>query len=443
MKTTIVFDHRGRTQKGCEGPLEVRITHERKVYYVSTGVKVMKSEWKFGEVVNRFNSDKLNERLEIILMAVEDEVNDRLARHLPIDVTEIKNAVWGVRTDSDDISVEQVGAGAAPFLDWYEEQLPMLGLKHGTLKHYKTTLTRLRACGYITMWCDCTVENVYRFDAYLHGLKRKLSDAEEKTGVRAEKLGDAGVYTYHKNLMAMFRRAVKFGKLDRNPYDVLHGEFKRGVKESVEYLTEEEVAAFMNLHPMEGSTMAAARDLFVFQLYTGLSFSDALNFDIRNYKKEIVNGIDGEKTERWVSVGERVKTGVPYVSQLLPPVIDVLERYNWQVPKLQNGEYNQCLKALGLAAGIQTKMHSHLARHTFATWMLRNGVKIENLARMLGHRKIEQTMRYAKVVAQSVHDDFDMIAAKMKYTPPKSAVCKKKTAHQKSAKKSAYPKSAV
>ena len=71
------------------------------------------------------------------------------------------------------------------------------------------------------------------------------------------------------------------------------------------------------------------------------------------------------------------------------------------------------MKDIGTAAGITTRLHSHLARHTFATWMLRNGVGVENLARMLGHTKLDQTMRYAKVVAQSVHDDFDRIADMM------------------------------
>jgi site-specific recombinase XerD len=46
--------------------------------------------------------------------------------------------------------------------------------------------------------------------------------------------------------------------------------------------------------------------------------------------------------------------------------------------------------------------------------MLRQGVKVENLQRMLGHKNIRQTMRYAKVLAESVHEDFDMVAAKMK-----------------------------
>ena len=84
-----------------------------------------------------------------------------------------------------------------------------------------------------------------------------------------------------------------------------------------------------------------------------------------------------------------------------------------KIPKMNNADYNRHLKALGLMAGISTRLHSHLARHTFATYMLRNGVKIENVSKMLGHTNITQTQRYAKVLAQSVHDDFDMIAEKM------------------------------
>ena len=84
-----------------------------------------------------------------------------------------------------------------------------------------------------------------------------------------------------------------------------------------------------------------------------------------------------------------------------------------RVPRINNADYNHQLKALGLLAGIKTRLHSHLARHTFATYMLRNGAKIENVSRMLGHTNITQTQRYAKVLAQSVHDDFDMIAEKL------------------------------
>jgi site-specific recombinase XerD len=41
--------------------------------------------------------------------------------------------------------------------------------------------------------------------------------------------------------------------------------------------------------------------------------------------------------------------------------------------------------------------------------MLRNGAKIENVSRMLGHTNIRQTQRYAKVMAESVREDFDRV----------------------------------
>ena len=75
--------------------------------------------------------------------------------------------------------------------------------------------------------------------------------------------------------------------------------------------------------------------------------------------------------------------------------------------------YNEVLERIGKRSGMSIKLRSHVARHTFATMMLRNGVKIENLARMLGHTNITQTQRYAKVLAQSVQEDFEMIEKKM------------------------------
>jgi site-specific recombinase XerD len=115
-----------------------------------------------------------------------------------------------------------------------------------------------------------------------------------------------------------------------------------------------------------------------------------------------------------VHVGQRVKTGVAYVSVLLPQAVEVLERYGMQVPKVNNVQYNESLKVIQRALGIRTRLHSHLARHTFATRALAMGVKIENVSAMLGHTNITQTQRYAKVLAQSVKDEFDMMAEKMK-----------------------------
>ena len=101
------------------------------------------------------------------------------------------------------------------------------------------------------------------------------------------------------------------------------------------------------------------------------------------------------------------------IEVLLSPAVEVLEKYGWEVPRIENHVYNRILKVIGMMAGIKTPLHSHLARHTFATYMLRNGSRIENVSRMLGHKNITQTQHYAKVIAQSVHDDFAKIDKKL------------------------------
>ena len=205
-----------------------------------------------------------------------------------------------------------------------------------------------------------------------------------------------------KSSSGSINKAMKFRILAVNPYDQLKGVFKRSRRDVVDYLTEDQMQKVMSLTPVPGSQVAMALDLFIFQMFTGLSYSDTQIFDISQYRQ-----IDG----KWLHVGQRVKTGVPYVSQLLPPVVEMLERNGWQVPKMNNQRYNQMLKAIGMVIGIEN-LHSHMGRHTFGTWMLSQGAKIENVSRMLGHTNIRQTQRYAKVLAESVHEDFDKVAKK-------------------------------
>ena len=383
--TNIIFDRKKQSKALGVGTLEVRITAERRSYYISTGIRVRKSEWKAGQIVNRPDSSTLNERLAIIYEIVSDSVNGSIKAGEAINTEAIRNKVYQA---SEAMSDEPV------LLDWIEEQIPQLNLVYGTAKHYRTLLARLIEYGEIRTWHDVTPEKISQFDAWLH---------QRKT-VNGDRISDAGVWKYHKCLKALLNRADRFGKIDRNPYERLKGQFKRGDRESVEYLTEDEMRQFESIILPAGSMLDIAHDLFIFQMYTGLSFSDAQAFDISDYKW------DGK---RWVNNGERIKTGVPYVSSLLPPAVRVLEKYDMRVPRINNADYNHQLKALGLLAGIKTRLHSHLARHTFATYMLRNGAKIENVSRMLGHTNITQTQRYAKVLAQSVHDDFDMIAEKL------------------------------
>lgn len=375
--------------------LDIRITSNRRHVYLSTGIKVRKSEWIAGQVVNRLDAKSLNERLAIIYEKVGRAVNEAIAADRQIDVAAIRKRVWA------EIDVQ---SGKPVLLDWIHKQIPLLDIDEGTRKHYYPLENRLEEWGQMRTWDDVTTEKLYEFDAWLHSLRKPQSEAARLAGVAPERLSNAGVYNYHKTLKALLNRARRMGKIATNPYELLRGQFKRGDKENTEYLTEEEMAKIRTLPLERGSTLDIARDLFTFQMFTGLAYSDAEAFDFKRYKK-----VDGT----WRYVGQRIKTGVPYVSELLPPAVEVLQKYGGTVPQINNADYNHRLKEIQRLASIGTRLHSHLARHTFATWMLANGAKIENVARMLGHENIVTTQRYAKVLATSVHEDYGKVREKL------------------------------
>lgn len=390
---SVVFDRHRRTPKDKEGPLEVRVMIARKCYYINTGVRVREKEWA-GSVIRRPDADALNERLGFIIKRINEEMNAMQKEGVAVDMETVRKRVFA------DGSKEEPDA----LLKWIEKEIPLLKIGDGTRRRYDVLLNRMLQYGKIAAWCDLTTENLYAFDRWLHNIDKPQSNGDRQSGTR-RKIGDAAVYNYHRTLRSMLARAVKFGIIESNPYDRVRGEFRKGIKENVEYLTEAEIAAIESLHPMEGTQPAMARDLFVFQIYTGLSYSDAQAFDINDYR--LIGG-------RWRAIGNRIKTGIAYVSDLLPQAVEVLKRYGMEVPKIGNVQYNESLKDIQKALGIRTRLHSHLARHTFATRALALGAKIENVSKMLGHTNTRQTERYAKVLAESVHGDFEMIAEKLK-----------------------------
>ena len=394
--TAVLYDHKKKNGNG-PGMIEVRCTINRKTYYIGTGVRVRKENFVGGSVVNQPDAKELNERIRILYVRVADEINKAMAAGEDIDINEIRRRAW--------MAADDAAPDASPFIDWVERQVDNLTLASGTVQHYLTLVLRLKEFNVMRKWSDLNVENIYSFDAWLHKLPAKQTAKDRAAGAAPDLISDASVYNYHKCLKALLNRAVEFGRMDRNPYERLKGKFKRGDVDTVSYLTEDEMEAFIDTTPPRGTLMDVAHDLFIFQMYTGLAYSDSQAFDLADYRQ--ING-------QWVHVGERVTTGVAYVSQLLPPAVEVLEKYAWRVPKIENADYNRCLKALGMVAGISKPLHSHMARHTFATYMLANGAKIQNVSAMLGHTNIKQTQRYAKVLAKSVYDDYSMIAKKLK-----------------------------
>jgi integrase len=215
---------------------------------------------------------------------------------------------------------------------------------------------------------------------------------------------------YLSNFKKIVNICIKNGWIDRDPF---FG-FKMAKREIERpFLVEEELNTIISktfLIPR----LAQVRDIFVFCCYTGLAYADVEKLT----RDEITTGIDGEK---WIWTS-RQKTDSTTRVPLLPPALEILDRYKDDpqcenkgrlLPVLSNQKMNSYLKEIADACGVIKKMTFHTARHTFATTVtLTNGVPIETVSKMLGHRNLKTTQHYAKILDKKVSEDMSVLRVK-------------------------------
>ena len=87
---------------------------------------------------------------------------------------------------------------------------------------------------------------------------------------------------------------------------------------------------------------------------------------------------------------------------------------NKLLPILSNQKMNAYLKEIAGVCEIEKDLTFHIARHTFATSVtLTNGVPIESVSRMLGHKNIRTTQHYAKILDKKVSEDMELLKSKL------------------------------
>lgn len=189
--------------------------------------------------------------------------------------------------------------------------------------------------------------------------------------------------------LKMFKRVLQFAVSERyidvNPFQI------KIKTDKLEYhpLTPQEIEVLWN-HKITNERIEKVRDLFIFQCYTGLSYCDMATLT----KDDIVDG---------VIYKNRRKTDVKSIIPLLPVSKTILEKYDYQLPVISNQKYNQYLKALGDLCECRMTLHSHLARHTYATLLLNKGVDMVTVSKTMGHSnsKITESI-YAEMRKETV-----------------------------------------
>jgi integrase len=168
------------------------------------------------------------------------------------------------------------------------------------------------------------------------------------------------------------------------------------------YLTEQEVGKLITT-PLKSSKHYLIRDLFLFSCYIGIPYGDMCGLT----DKDLSTAEDGTV---WIKK-LRGKTGVEYEIPLQELPLQILERYRdlepngRLLPMYSNFILNGELKAIARTCGIDRPLTWHVARHTFSTWAVSQGVPIETVSRMLGHSRITTTQIYAKITDKKIDED--------------------------------------
>ena len=260
------------------------------------------------------------------------------------------------------------------FTDFMRDEVVSEEQKESTCHRKLLTVEKLIEFGKFKKFCTVTPENIMAFDQWLHdGTRKQIS-----------------IYTYHKHFKKYCRIAYEKGYLKENPYSKVH--FARGTCEERNPLTPEELERVRDIH-LTGH-LDRARDLFIFAANTGLAYCDIIGFQFNDMTERIDN--------LYYIDGKRIKTETNFFTPILPDGMDVLMKYNYELPKMSNQKVNDYLRIVASMANIHKKMTFHIARHTFATQALAHDIPIDKVARMLGHKEIKTTQIYAKVLKESV-----------------------------------------
>lgn len=372
--TRLVFDRKKVATKERKGLVQIELCMDRKRKWISTGVKVYADQWDERMwVVRNIDAKKMNDELYKAKSDVEDFLLS-FSEDNPFSWEKVD--VWVKRRNETPIAEDN-------FVEYCRKRIAdRKDIRDTTRKTQAKLVKSLEKFGRITFYTDLNKQNITLYDEWLHG-----EGYEQQT-----------ISTYIKTLKTYVNDAIRAGLIREDPF--LGLKFARGESKVDRYLTEDEVKRIMD-KDMPTQSLNNVRDLFVVQCYTGLAYADLMSVDFTGAVKH---------GKHFVLTSDRQKTGKRFYIVLLTPVMEILRRHDFQLPKMTNQQYNMRLKVVAENAGIDKPVSSHWGRRTCGYLLLNHGISIEIVARMLGHANIQTTQKvYAKIL------DRTMDAALMKF----------------------------
>ena len=379
-------------------PIYARVTINAKRFEFSTNKYISPEKWSSeGTKVKGSNEEArtINSHLDYLKNQVLEAEKRLFKKDIPVSTENLKNELFGL--------AETKRMLVPIFQDHNNKIKELVGKEYapGTLERYTTSLKHtieFMQWKYNISDIDITkIDHAFITD-YEFWL-RSVRNCANNTAVK-----------YIKNFNKIIKICLANDWIDKNPF----ANYKSKVKEVERvYLTEDEVQAIIE-KVFKTERLSLVRDIFLFSCFTGLAYIDVKNLT----KSHISFGIDGE---RWIFT-HRQKTESASKIPILPVTQMIIDKYenhpqsNNQeklLPILSNQKMNAYLKEIATVCEIEKELTFHIARHTFATTVtLTNGVPIESVSKMLGHKNLRTTQHYAKVLDRKVSEDMKILKDK-------------------------------
>ena len=395
----LFFLKKGKRDKAGGAPIYCRITVSGSRAEVSTNEKTTPNKWDSGSqrlkgrlesirvINNHLDNIETNiKRIFNVLIEKEEEITSKILKDILLGKNQHNQFLIKTFELNNQLMEKEKEAKYSP----------------DTVKRYQISITRLKAFindEYGVSDLELKKLNLTFIRKYDIFLRTKYS-TNHNTAMK-----------YLKHLKKVIHFAMELEYIERDPfrqYKTAYKEVNRG------YLTSDELKRIEE-KKFRIKRLDQVRDVFVWVCYTGLSYSDLKNLTIGS----ITKGIDGKN---WI-IYEREKTGVRASIPLLPPAQTIIDKYkddleciadNKLLPVKSNQKLNSYLGEIAELCEIDKHITMHLGRHTFATTVtLSQGIPIETVQKMLGHKNLATTTIYSKVIDSKIAEDMEKLNKRM------------------------------
>lgn len=384
-------------KKNGECPVIGKITIGKDVAQFSAKVTAKASLWDIvsGRVTGKSkHASEVNAILDKINVAINTSYHKLQETKSNVTANDVKNAFQGIASQQETLIryFERHNQEFAKRVGINRE--PSTCEQYGnSLKHLKRFMSLKYKLSDIP-FTQLDFSFIEKFDFYLRvELKRKPNT----------------ILGIVRHLRKMIKLAIGEGIITRDPFE---GYSPERPKAEQKYLTRDELEKIM-VTPLDHPCRYLTRDMFLFSVFTGLAYKDICNLTAKN----IVRASDGVL---WIET-TRQKTGTPCEIPLMEIPLQILDKYKGLAPDgkllpMQScGRLNKNLKVIAKLCGLKRKLIFHAGRHTYASEIcLSQGVPIETVSRMLGHRDLRSTQIYAKISNNKISEDTDRLEERIK-----------------------------